>query len=48
MNIYIGPKDQEIVRRVKEEAKKQKRSVCYIVKEALRKAFGIANGNGGK
>lgn len=44
MNIYIGNKDQEIVKRVEAEAKQRKRSVCYIVKEKLRKAYGLGNG----
>jgi hypothetical protein len=46
MNIYIGKKDAEIVTKLQAEAKRRKRSICYLVKEALRKAYGLGNGNG--
>jgi hypothetical protein len=44
VNIYIGDKDKEILVKIKEEAKKRKRSICFLVKEKLRLAYGIKNG----
>lgn len=45
MNIYIGSEDKEMMDRVVAEAKKRKRSICYIIKEKLRLAYGM-NKNG--
>lgn len=44
MTIYFGPKDKEIVDKIMAEKAKRKRSVCFIVKEKLRQAYGIKNG----
>ena len=44
MNIYVGPKDEELIRKLEEEMKKRKRSLCFIVKEILRKHYNLGNG----
>ena len=44
MHIYLDKKDKELVKMIKVEALKRKRSVAFIVKEKLRKAYGL-NGN---
>ena len=44
MNIYAGPKDEELIRKLEEEMKKRKRSFSYLVKEILRKHYNLGNG----
>lgn len=42
MNIYINEdKDAELLRVIREESKRRKRSMTYVIKEKLRTAFGI-------
>ena len=47
MNIYFHKiKDVELIQQLRNEARKQRRSVSYIVRLLLCKAFGIKNGGG--
>ncbi len=46
MHIYLDKKDKEIEKLIRAEAQKRRRSAAYIVKEKLRKAYGV-NGQGG-
>ena len=47
INIYIN--DPELIKKLKEEAKKSNRSLSYIVREKLNKAYGkIGDGKNGE
>lgn len=46
MHIYFDKRDTGIIKLIKAEAKTRRRSAAYIVKEKLRKAYGV-NGQGG-
>ena len=45
MHFYINEiKDTELIKRLKEEAKKRKRSLAFVVREKLLKTYGLGNG----